>query len=116
MKVKQIADWFQLKVAAGETGLEREVTGGYCGDLLSDVMANAPSGCVWLTVQGHQNIVAVAVLREIAAVIITGDRPPDADTLQRAEQERIPILLGDRTAYELAGELYALGVGAPPPA
>jgi predicted transcriptional regulator len=78
-------------------------------------MANAPAGCVWLTVQGHQNIVAVAVLREIAAVILTGDRAPDPDTLKRADQENIPILRWRRSAYELAGEMYALGVGAPPP-
>ena len=64
----------QLEAAAGRNGLEREVNAGYCGDLLSDVMANAPVGCIWLTVQGHQNIVAVAVLREMAAVILTGDR------------------------------------------
>ena len=116
MNVKQIMDRFQLEAAAGKNGLEREVKGGYCGDLLSDVMANAPVGCIWLTVQGHQNIVAVAVLREMAAVILTGDRPPDPDTLKRAEQENIPILLWPRSAYELTGEMYALGVGAPPPA
>jgi predicted transcriptional regulator len=115
MKVRQIMDWFQLEMAAGGNGLEREIQGGYCGDLLSDVMANAPAGCVWLTVQGHQNIVAVAVLREIAAVILTGDRAPDPDTLKRADQENIPILRWGRSAYELAGEMYALGVGAPPP-
>ena len=115
MKVRQIMDWFQLEMAAGANGLDREIHGGYCGDLLSDVMANAPVGCVWLTVQGHQNIVAVAVLREMAAVILTGDRPPDPDTLKRADQENIPILRWNRSAYELAGELYALGVGAPPP-
>jgi len=116
MNVKQIMDAFQLKIAAGENGLNRTVTGGYCGDLLSDVMANAPAGCVWLTVQGHQNIVAVAVLREIAAVILTGDHSPDPDTLKRANQENIPILQWGRSAYELAGELYALGVGTRPPA
>jgi predicted transcriptional regulator len=115
MKVRQIMEWFQLEMAAGGNGLEREIHGGYCGDLLSDVMANAPAGCVWLTVQGHQNIVAVAVLREIAAVILTGDRAPDLDTLKRADQENIPILRWGRSAYELAGEMYALGVGAPPP-
>jgi predicted transcriptional regulator len=116
MNVKQITERFQLKVAAGANGLEREVNGGYCGDLLSDVMANAPVGCVWLTVQGHQNIVAVAVLREIAAVILTGGRSPDPDTLEKAEQENLPVLLWGGSAYELAGRLYALGVGPPPPA
>ena len=74
MNLRQLANFFDLRVAAGDKELDREVTGGYCGDLLSDVMANAPLGCVWMTVQSHPNIVAVSVLREMAAVILTGGR------------------------------------------
>jgi hypothetical protein len=77
------------------------------------VAANAPEGCVWLTIQGHQNIVAVAVLREMAAVILTGGQSPDDDTVRKANQEGIPILLWPQSAFELAGRLYALGVGNP---
>ena len=113
MTVKELVERFGLKVAAGENGLDRPLQGGYCGDLLSDVMANAPIGCVWLTIQGHQNIVAVAVLREMAAIIITGGQTPDEETLQKAKQEEIPILLWPHAAYKLAGRLYALGVGKP---
>ncbi len=112
MNVQQMAEWFDLKVLSGARGLEREIMGGYCGDLLSDVMAHAPVGCVWLTVQCHPNVVAVAVLREMAAVVLVGDREADADTLRKAEQEGIPILQWPRSAYELAGELYAIGIGA----
>ena len=115
MKVAQLVEWFGLEVKAGAAGRDREVRGGYCGDLLSDVMANAPSGCIWLTVQGHMNIVAVALLREMAAIVITGDRDPDPDAVERAEQEGIPLLKWGRSSYELAGELYAMGVGSPPP-
>jgi predicted transcriptional regulator len=98
-------------VAAGEKGLDREINGGYCGDLLSEIMANAPEGCVWLTIQGHQNIVAVSVLREMAAIIITGGHSPDEETLQKANQEGVPILLWPDSAYQLAGRLYSIGVG-----
>jgi predicted transcriptional regulator len=114
MNVKQLAERFGLNVVAGANGLEAEVLDGYCGDLLSDVMAHAPQGCIWLTVQGHANIVAVAVLREMAAVVLVGGREPDADALQKADQERIPILRWPRSAYELAGALFAIGIGAPP--
>jgi predicted transcriptional regulator len=103
---------FNLKPIAGEQGLDREVKGGYCGDLLSDVMAKAPIGCVWLTVQGHLNIVAVAVLREMAAIVITGGRQPDAETVQKANQEQLPVLIWPHSAFELAGRIYVLGVGA----
>lgn len=111
MTVNDLVANFDLQVAAGEKGLERRVEDGYCGDLLSEIMANAPEGCIWLTIQGHQNIVAVAVLREMAAVIITGGQTPDDETLQKANQENIPILLSADSAYQLAGRLYATGVG-----
>jgi len=113
MTIKELAARFSLQVAAGEQGLDRKVEDGYCGDLLSEVMANAPEGCVWLTVQGHQNVVAVAVLREMAGIIITGGQTPDEETLQKANQEGIPILLSSETAYQLAGRLYSEGIGNP---
>jgi predicted transcriptional regulator len=113
MQVKDLVEQFGLVVAAGDKGLERQVKDGYCGDLLSEIMANAPESCVWLTIQGHQNIVAVALLREMAAIIITGGQTPDEETLQKANQEEIPILLWSDSAYQLAGRLHALGIGNP---
>jgi predicted transcriptional regulator len=88
------------------------VEDGYCGDLLSEVMANASESCVWLTIQGHQNTVAVAVLREMAAIVVTGGQTPDEETLEKADQEGIPILLWPDSAYQLAGRLYSIGVGS----
>ncbi len=110
MTAKDLVDQFGLHVSAGEKGLSREVRGGYCGDLLSEVMANAPVGCVWMTVQGHQNIVAVAVLKEMAAIILTGGQIPDDETLQKADEEGIPVLLCPDSSYDIAGRLQAGGV------
>jgi len=109
--VKDLVARFGLQVAAGKKGLDRRVEDGYCGDLLSEIMANAPEDCIWLTIQGHQNIVAVAVLREMAGIIITGGQTPDDETLQKANQEGVPILLSPESAYQLAGRLYSDGVG-----
>jgi hypothetical protein len=111
MKVSEIKDFLHLELAAGEKALDNQVTGGYCGDLLSDVMANAEKGSVWLTIQGHQNIVAVGVLRELAAVILVNDRVPDEDTKAKADDEGLPILRSPLPAYELSGQLYAAGIG-----
>jgi predicted transcriptional regulator len=113
MLVKDLVEKFDLSVAAGEKALDREVMDGYCGDLLSEIMGNAPAGCAWLTVQGHQNIVAVAVLREMAAIIITGGQEPDEETIAKANQEGIPILLWPNSSFRLAGHIFSAGVGNP---
>jgi len=105
MIIKELVEQLGLETAAGANGLDCRITGGYCGDLLSDVMGKAPEGCVWLTVQTHQNIVAVAVLRKIAAIIITGGNLPDDQTRQKADQEGIPILLWSESAFDLAAEI-----------
>ena len=110
MNVKELVQRFNLHVAAGQKQLDRRIQGGYCGDLLSDVMANAPDGCIWLTVQTHQNIVSVAVLHEMAAIVLTGGHTPDQETIDKAEAEGIPILLWPNTAYELAGQVHAEGI------
>ena len=110
MNVKELSEKFNLQVAAGRQHLDREIQGGYCGDLLSNVMANASNGCIWLTVQTHQNIVAVAVLHEMAAIILTGGQEPDQETIDKAEEEGIPILIWPLTAFELAGQIYAAGI------
>jgi predicted transcriptional regulator len=110
MKVRDIQSAFNLEIAAGSSGLDREVAGGYCGDLLSDVMANAQTGNIWLTIQSHQNILAVAVLKELAAVVLVNGHRPDNDTKARAELEGIPVLLSPMSSYELAGRLFTSGI------
>ncbi len=110
MKVKQIIEPIGLEPAAGEEGLEREIRGCYCGDLLSDVMANAADGALWLTIQSHKNIVGVAVLRELAAIILVNGREPDEDTKSKADEEGVPILVTGRTMFETAGLLHDAGI------
>jgi predicted transcriptional regulator len=110
VNVKELVDQFGLSVAAGQKGLDHQIQGGYCGDLLSDVMGNAPIGCIWLTVQTHQNIVAVAVLREMAAIVLSGGQEPDQETVEKADEEGIPILLWEDAAFDLAGQVFQAGV------
>ena len=99
-----------MKPVTAAAALSRECTGGYVSDLLSDVMANARPGDLWITLQVHQNIVAVASLKELAAIIIIGGRQPEKQTLAKAEEEKIPLLLTGMTAFEVVGELYRMGI------
>ncbi len=110
MTLREVVEKLGMKPASALPRLSQEFTGGYVSDLLSDVMANAKAGDVWITLQIHQNIVAVATLKELAAIIIIGGRQPEKQTLAKAEEEKIPILLSESTAFEVAGRLYQMGI------
>ncbi len=110
MKLTDIVEELQLTVKTGAGLLDREVTGGYVSDLMSDVMANAGEGSLWVTLQIHQNIVAVAVMKSLAGIVLINGREPEPATVQKAETEGIPILVSEMPAFELAGRLFALGL------
>ncbi len=110
MTLGEIAEKMGLKPVTALAALSRQCTGGYVSDLLSDVMANAKAGDLWITLQVHQNIVAVASLKELAAIVIIGGRQPEKQTLAKAEEEKIPLLLTGKTAFEVVGELFHMGI------
>ena len=108
MKVREIIEKLQLEVLAGQDKMDAEVTGGYTSDLLSDVIANSKEGNLWITLQTHQNIVAVAKLKDLAGIIVVNNREPDEDTLTKAQEENIPILGSKEMAFDVSGKLYEL--------
>jgi serine kinase of HPr protein (carbohydrate metabolism regulator) len=108
MKIEEIVKTLGLEVRCGKDALHKEVTGGYTGDLLSDVMGNSREGYIWITRQVHQNIVAVASLKEHAGIILINSCEPTRETLEKAEAEKIPILVSDLPAFEITGKIYNL--------
>ncbi len=108
INLKDIVQKLGLKVISGN--VDREVSAGYSSDLLSDVIANAQKDNIWITLQTHVNIVAVANLQELAGIILVNGRQPEEATLQKAEQETIPILLTELPTFEIVGKLYELGI------
>lgn len=92
--------------------MDTNVVDGYSCDLLSWVMANGKKNGIWITVQTHTNIVAVASLLELAGIIIPNSIPIDPKTLQKAEEEGVAILSSDMNTFELSGVLYQLGIGS----
>ena len=106
MKVSDLVSNFGLTVFSGEKSLENEISGGYVSDLLSDVMGNATENQVWITLQTHQNVLAVASLRDLAAVILVKGLKPDRETAERSELEEIPVLGSELETFELSGRLY----------
>jgi hypothetical protein len=89
---------------------ETDVKGCYISDLLSDVLAHAKPGMLWATVQVHRNVVSVAATKDIAAVLFTCGRKPDASVVAEAEEEGIALLTTPLTTYEAAGKLWDAGI------
>jgi len=110
MKLKDIVAALELQVGAGQGKLNTEVTGGYSSDLLSCAMAGARAGDVWVTLQGHLNVVAVASLNELAAVIVTEGKPVSQEALGKAEEEGVVILTTSLRSFEVCGQLWDLGI------
>lgn len=108
MKLKEIVEKLQLKALSGHDNLDVEVTGGYTSDLLSDVIANSKQGNLWITLQIHQNIIAVAKLKDLAGIIIVNNREPDEDTIGKAKEENLPLLCSEDMAFEISGKLFGL--------
>lgn len=107
MTVKDIIERLDLK-CLNEANLDAEVSGAYASDLLSDVMGNARSGQVWITMQTHKNVTAIASLKDIPAVIIVRDGVPDDDMLEHAKDEDICLLVSKDATFEVCGKLYEL--------
>lgn len=112
MNLREIARELDLTPVTSERHLDRQVSGCYAGDLLSCVMAHARAGDLWLTVQSHVNIVAVAVMLDLAGVVMTEGASADPATVERAEKEGVVLLASTDTTYSVAGKLWELGVRA----
>lgn len=110
MKVSQLAEKLGCKIVCGAGGAENELSGCYIGDLLSLAMSKVQKGNVWITIQSNINIAAVATLTEAGCIIICDGFMPDDNTKKRAEDENIPIMSSDKSAYELASLLAGYGI------
>jgi hypothetical protein len=113
--VKDLGDALQLKLLTAE--LENEaiaVEGCYIGDLLSNVMAKAKEGDVWMTVVTNPNIAAVAHLLSLPAIVLLEGHQPMPETLRKVKEERIPLFLTGENAYEMAIRFQSLHLTGDP--
>lgn len=108
MKVKELVEALGLKVYSGEQGLNNLVEGGYTSDLLSDVMGNAERGKLWITLQTHKNVMAIASLKELAGILLVKGLKPEQDTAEQSNEEGIPVLGTEEDAFEINGKIYEL--------
>lgn len=110
MTLTDIVNQMNLHVLSGRASLGRPVKGVYAGDMLSDVLARAHPGELWITIQVHLNVIPVAVMKELAGILLANGKQPDAEALEKADEDGVPILSTSCSAYEAACRLFELGL------
>src|SRR5512137_973567 len=104
MKLKEIADKLELEKLTPV--FDKEVTGVYISDMVSDVIANAKAGNLLVTVQVHANALAAANLVDICGIVVAQGKQPAEDVLKMAERHEITIFATDLNRWQLATKLY----------
>ena len=110
MRLNEIKDKLSLKVLSGNENLECDVVRGYVSDLMSAVIAHGKEGDIWVTYQTHVNVIAIAMMKNIAAVILIQGRELIPAAALKAEQEGLPVFNSSESAFEVVGKLYQLGI------
>ena len=108
VKLQDIMDLPECRTLVGADP-DREVTKIFCCDLLSIAMSKAPAGCVWVTVMGNRNTLAVASLAEAACIVLAEGVGMDEGTLEKADEEGIAILSTELPVFDIGLEIYEAG-------
>lgn len=88
-----------------------EIKAGYCGDLMSDVMAHAEPESIWVTIQAHKNSIAVALIKDIKAIVFTNDVSVDIEVIEKAKEEKINLLSTPLNSFQICGKIYSVMQG-----
>ncbi|HZK34688.1 MAG TPA: DRTGG domain-containing protein [Bacillota bacterium] len=111
MTPKELAKKLDIKVINAGSSIDNKITTGVSCDLLSWVMANGKKDSIWITVQTHLNIIAVASLLELSCILISHDSAIDPKTIEKAKEEGITLLVSKLDTFQLSGKLFSLGIG-----
>jgi predicted transcriptional regulator len=102
MKVTELVEDLKLRVIVTGERMERAISGGYASDLLSDVMGHSKQDQVWITLQNHLNVIAVASLKDLAAIILVHGQSPTQEVINRAVEEGVTILGTESDTFQIA--------------
>lgn len=108
MTVNEIAKALELKFVAGESKGDNVVEGGFTSDMLSNVIGSTEEGDIWITMQVHSNILAVAILKDLAAIVIAQDEEPEAELIEQAEEKGVAVLTTSKSIFEVSAQIYNL--------
>lgn len=102
MTVKELLDSGKFETVTVGDRTEREITTPFCCDLLSVAMGRAPEGCVWVTVMGNMNTLAVAALTDAACIILAEGAQLDEAAEKKAKEQEITVLKTEEPVFDAA--------------
>lgn len=108
MTVRELTDSGVFETVNIGDGMEREITKPFCCDLLSIAMGRAPAGCVWVTVMGNMNTLAVASLADAACVIMAEGAELDETAQKKAVQQDITVLKTQEPIFDAALRIHQM--------
>ena len=111
INLQTVIEQLNLEVVTSGELVNREVAGGYASDLLSCVLRGAKKDFLWVTLQSHVNVVAIASLLNLAGIVITEGNRPAPETIAQAEKEKVILLLTPKNTFSVIGQLVSLGIG-----
>jgi len=108
MTLSAIANHLGCEILTGDVNLDRDIYDGYVSDLLSDVIGNVKENSIWITIQRHINILGVAKLKDVVAIMIPRNLQLDENVIEKAKEEGVALLRDPRSAFEISGLIYQL--------
>jgi predicted transcriptional regulator len=108
MKLHEIADKLGLEKLTPV--FDKDVTGVYISDMVSDVIANAKAGNLLVTVQVHANALAAANLVDVCGIVVAQGKRPAEDVIRMAAKAEISIFTTELSRWQVATKLYEAGL------
>ncbi len=108
MKIQELGEKLELRKMTRV--FDRDVTGVYISDMVSDVIANAKAGDLLVTVQIHNNVIAAANLVDLCGIVVTQDKQPTEDVVRMAEKAELTVFSTSLNRWQMATRLYEAGV------
>lgn len=110
MTISELLEEIPMEIVSGKDNLNADILRGFSSDMMSNVIAKGGEGDIWVTFQTHVNVVAIALMKKMACVVLVQDRTLIPKAQEKAQEEKLPVLITSLTAYELSGRLYKLGI------
>ena len=110
MRLQEVKEILDAEVIVGHDQMDMEVKTAFGADLMSDVLAFAKPGSLLLTGLTNPQIIRTSDVLDIAAIILVRGKRPLPETIQLAEELRIPLMTTKYILFETVGRLYSKGI------